>query len=317
MTNHVLCLPLLLILGACGTNLSSPADHGGTGGGSGQQSGPSSTGGSTPDSSKSECLAPYPGRNCLMGPHDCISTYWCMGGAWFSGADCRQDIPLCPGFEGDGGQDSAGGGNSGSIVTFEDGKGKGAMTGYGWVAVGGQATVSDPSCGYLPITQSTHCLTATIWNRPDALCITAEIPASPATSSPLDSGNSWGVQVGVNATNEEPVGTLGSSASGFASATFDLTGSPRSNLRALLHVQGDPEDTFYCADIVSGVAVPLTAFNTACWNGSGVSLVADKLHGIDKVAVQVSSGRAAITVSNLCLTRITFGPLDGADGGPS
>jgi hypothetical protein len=51
----------------------------------------------------------------------------------------------------------------------------------------------------------------------------------------------------------------------------------------------------------------LTSFNTACWDGSGTAFTADDASQIDKVGIQVSSTKAAITVSNLCLKSITFG----------
>jgi hypothetical protein len=75
-----------------------------------------------------------------------------------------------------------------------------------------------------------------------------------------------------------------------------------------LHRQGDPEATTYCAtNSGPGVPVNLTSFNTACWDGSGTAFTADDASQIDKVGIQVSSTKAAITVSNLCLKSITFG----------
>ena len=51
----------------------------------------------------------------------------------------------------------------------------------------------------------------------------------------------------------------------------------------------------------------LTSFNTACWDGSGTAFTADDAPLIDKVGIQVSSTKAAITVTNLCMKNITFG----------
>ncbi len=62
----------------------------------------------------------------------------------------------------------------------------------------------------------------------------------------------------------------------------------------------------YCA--TSGTAIPFTSFNTACWNipPNGTALTAVDVPNIDQIFVQVSAGPAAITVTNLCVTGITF-----------
>jgi hypothetical protein len=69
----------------------------------------------------------------------------------------------------------------------------------------------------------------------------------------------------------------------------------------------DPPATTYCAAMVSGTAISFTAFNTHCRDGSGAALTAADVLGIDKIGVRVSSGASAMTVADLCLTRIEFG----------
>ena len=46
---------------------------------------------------------------------------------------------------------------------------------------------------------------------------------------------------------------------------------------------------------------------TACWDGSGIALTSADVRNIDKAGLQVPSSFTAITLNNLCLTRIVFG----------
>ncbi len=64
--------------------------------------------------------------------------------------------------------------------------------------------------------------------------------------------------------------------------------------------------TTYCAPFSPGVPIPLTSFNTFCWDGSGTTLAPADVPNIDKVAVQVSSTERAATVEDLCLVEIAF-----------
>ena len=190
-----------------------------------------------------------------------------------------------------------------TTVIFSAGRGQGAMIGYGWVSLGSADTISSPTCGATtPITNAALCLSSTVWNASDALCLTGYVPAL-STSAPDYVGN-WGVQVGVNAS--EPAAAIGVS---HKTITLDVTGAPQTNLRALLHRFGDLETT-YCYLMTPGVPIPLTSFNTKCWEqpSSGVAFTDADAAKIDRVSVQVSSTTAgAITVSNLCLNGIVFG----------
>ena len=191
---------------------------------------------------------------------------------------------------------------SGTTVTFASGKAAGAMTGYGWVALGTADTISSPTCGTATITNAAPCLTSTTWNSTTALCITGSVPALSATA-PDYTGN-WGVSVGVNS-SDATGGTLGQT---FSSITIAVSGSPGSGLRALVHRKGDPAATSYCATLTSGTAMPLTSFSTTCYTPAspGTAITTTDVPNIDQISVQVSSGTAAITVSNLCITGITF-----------
>jgi hypothetical protein len=194
----------------------------------------------------------------------------------------------------------------GTTVVFGAGKGQGAMTGYGFVALGASDTLSSPTCGAskTPITKAAPCAADPNWSSTSALCITGSIPALPASPTSADYTNNWGVSVGVNATDPEG-GGLGQS---FTSVTITVTGSPTTGLRALVHKKGEAVDTSYCAPLTSGTAIPFTSFVTDCYNTvpAGTKITATDVPNIDKITVQVSSGSAAITVTDLCITGITF-----------
>jgi hypothetical protein len=190
------------------------------------------------------------------------------------------------------------------VATFLYGEATGPITGFGWIALGALDRVTDPTCGYYgaPITMTSPCLDTTNWNSPTALCISATIPALPAVPTQGDYDSNWGVQIGVNATITpgEPIGRA------YSTIAMSFSGSPTAGLRVELHRAGDPDATTYCATNTEA-AIPLTAFNTACWDNTGIAFTATDAPLIDKVGVQVSSTLAAITVANLCLTSVTFG----------
>jgi hypothetical protein len=190
------------------------------------------------------------------------------------------------------------------VATFLYGEATGPITGFGWIALGALDWVTDPTCGYYgaPITKTAPCSDTTNWNSPAALCISATIPALPAMPIQADYDNNWGVQIGVNATITpgEPIGRA------YSTIAMSFSGSPIAGLRVELHRAGDSDATTYCATN-TGAPIPLTAFNTACWDNTGIAFTATDAPLIDKVGVQVSSTLAAITVANLCLNSVTFG----------
>jgi len=202
---------------------------------------------------------------------------------------------------------------SGSTVTFATGKAQGAMTGYGWIAMGTQDSASSPTCGttLTPITNATPCASGTNWSGAASLCISGSIPVVTAdTAFPTgDYTADWGLQIGVNATDDVPSKTLGSNAASFSKITVTMSGTPPAGaaIRAEIHRLGDTDQVTYCATMQSGTPITLTAFNTACWDGSGTSLVAADIQNIDKIGVQISADMtSAYTVSNYCLTGIAF-----------
>jgi hypothetical protein len=191
-----------------------------------------------------------------------------------------------------------------TVITFKSGRGNGIMTGYGWVTLGASDTVTSPTCGATnaAITSASSCSTQTNWNSSTALCVTGSIPALPEVPSATDYTNNWGIQVGVNA--KEPNAAIGQS---FDTIALNLSGTPTSGLRIELHRSGDAVGTTYCALWTSSDPVPLTSFNTECWNDGGVAMTAADVPNIDKVGLQVTSGSAPITVTDLCIQSIVFG----------
>lgn len=130
--------------------------------------------------------------------------------------------------------------------------------------------------------------------------MTASIPALDAAKP--DYTANWGVQIGVDSTDAK--GGLGQSLS---SVTIAISGSPTSGLRAKVHLKGDAEGTDYCAAYTTG-AISFTSFTKTCYDTAspGTAITAADVSKIDQIGIQVPSGSAAISVSNLCITGITF-----------
>ncbi len=189
-----------------------------------------------------------------------------------------------------------------SITTFASGKGVGVMTGYGWVSLGTADTLTSPTCGTPPvlITGSALCTSQPNWNSSTALCMVGVVPK---LSSPSDSATNWGVEVGVN--SKAPPAVLGKS---FKTIAVGISGTPTSNLRIVLHRAIDSDAISYCASWTSSdTAVPLTSFNTSCWDGTGTQFATADIPKIDKVSIESTPSTEADTAVNLCLDSITFG----------
>jgi hypothetical protein len=193
-------------------------------------------------------------------------------------------------------------------VTFYSGQAQGRlMTGYAWVAMGKDDSMTSPTCDTgQPITNAMACTTETRWSTRNSLCMSGSIPALPAMPVQADYDNNWGMEIGVNA--KEPSDAVGPAMSGFTTVTFTYSGIPRSGVRAFIHRKGDPDATTYCVDsIKSDASISLTKFNTKCWGDpSSVFLTPPDLPSIDKIGLMVSSTASAITVSDFCLERIRF-----------
>ena len=194
------------------------------------------------------------------------------------------------------------------------------MTGYAYIALGASDTATDPKCApdsadpskTQDITKASPCPTTgtTVWKDAGSLCISGSIPV--VTGG--DYTSNWGLQIGVN-TVDPPAssadsGTLGQS---FSTITPNFTGTIDPNkavIRLVIHtVDMAAEAAPYCATVkTSGTTLSLDAFNTACWDGTGDDLPADKIPTIDKIGIQISSDTSnAYTVTDFCLTGITFG----------
>jgi hypothetical protein len=192
---------------------------------------------------------------------------------------------------------------TGDKVTISGGKGVGAMLGYGWVSFGSKDTVTDPTCGGTAMSATTACASTT-WSTTDSLCISGSIPALPASPTDTDYSTNWGMSVGLNAT--EPAGSgIGQT---FSTIAVAITGGPAAtSVRVQVHIKGDPDGTSYCIAYSTG-ALSLSKFAQDCYNTTPTkTLPAASIPSIDKVSVQVISGSAAVTVTKLCITGITFG----------
>lgn len=247
-----------------------------------------------------------------------------LGGALALSMSCASTAPSdnSGGSGGNEGGGSGGGGSGGSTgftctpsetnVCFFEGAAKGAMTGWGWVSLGIEDKLTDPTCDtdkreIHNRDTSGPCTTTTNWNAKDALCMTGNIPALPKEPYKSDYNNNWGIQIGVN-TSEPPGTTLGKD---YTSIALTFTGEPSTGNRAELHVKGDEAGVTYCADTKSGKEIKLTSFNQACWDGANAdpakALKTEMIPNIDKVGIQVSSvSEKEIKVENLCLMGIQF-----------
>jgi hypothetical protein len=196
--------------------------------------------------------------------------------------------------------------NTGSTVTFDKGKAAGAMTGYGWVALGSLDTITDPTCGAskTPITSITPCASDPNWSG-TGLCITGSCPALGATP---DYTNNYGVVVGVNAGDAGGTGdaslVLGQT---FTSITITATGAPTSEVRAQIHIKGDADSKSYCLKFTSGTAMDFAKFATDCYATAPTGLFpAASAPNIDKVSLEAVSATTAVSVTSMCMTGITF-----------
>jgi endoglucanase len=190
-----------------------------------------------------------------------------------------------------------------TTVTIVDGRAQGAMTGWGWVDLGADDEVTDPVCldPEGPIEAGVSCVN-TYWSRSNAYCVSGYIPALSSNPTADEYANNWGIRTNVGVT-ADGTGTLGQT---FSSVAASVTGTPQTGLRLNVHRRGDSGATVYCAVITPGSFVSLSRFNTACWDDTGVALSAADVAKIDMVSLHVPSASSSITLSNLCLTGLTF-----------
>jgi hypothetical protein len=264
-----------------------------------------------------------------------------MSAMMTSCAGNSDDGPSGSGGAGGSGGGGSGGGNIASdtctdpasdAVTFCNGKAQGVMTGYAFIALGKADTATDPKCAEDSKTPSvTRQITSadntpsgacpatgtTVWKAPGSLCISGSVPMVVGG----DYKSNWGLQIGVN-TVDPPATAAGSGTLGktYSTITLTTTGAVTPTnpaIRAMIHVVNmaatakNPENNPYCATMVSGKAIALTSFNTACWGPTekeGIALTAADIPNIDKIGVQISSDvDRAYTATDFCLTGIQFG----------
>jgi hypothetical protein len=83
---------------------------------------------------------------------------------------------------------------------------------------------------------------------------------------------------------------------------------PTTGLRAVVHRMGDPATSNYCAAMSSDTTIiAFTAFNTACWDGSGKSLTLADVSNLDWIGIQVPSTSSVIK-PNLCFDGVMLVP---------
>ncbi len=180
------------------------------------------------------------------------------------------------------------------------------MEGYARVTLGADDSNSSPTCDTTKdlITKDAPCTATTNWDEEDSLCLTGSIPALPVEPSDDDYKNNWGVEIGVNATTDEPSGPISKS---FSTVTLNWTGGPSSGYRILLHKQGELDDATYGIAAKSGTAYDITKFSSTPWEpAKGTFLTAADATSIDKIMLQVYSGGTAIEVNSLCLKSIVL-----------
>jgi hypothetical protein len=286
-------------------NPGGHSDTGGTNetGGSNDTGGSSETGGTSDSGGSSETggASDSGGSSETGGTSDTGGSSETGGSAGSGGSNPSGGSSQAGGSAGS--SNTCGASPDSNAVAFCKGQAVGAMTGWGWVALGSADTLTDPTCdtAKAAITSAAPCTANTNWNKTDALCMSGSIPAL-AGEEPDYAGN-WGIQLGVNA--KDPNEGMGTS---WKTVTLSVSGSPTTGLRAILHKSGDADDVGYCAGMKSGTALAITDFNSMCWDSSGDDLTEGDAGSIDKVGVQVTpSTEEDITVSDLCLTKVEFG----------
>jgi hypothetical protein len=148
------------------------------------------------------------------------------------------------------------------------------------------------------------------------MCVSAQIPALPASATEQDKADNWGVMVGYSFTDSTPL------SAGYKSVTYVIeTGSPTSPtpLQRVLHLKGDPDDVFYCNDYdLITFMIPFTGFRSPCHDRTGVEtkfLRDSDVPNIDKVGLLVEPGAEAFAVNNLCFREVIFNSgLTGTGG---
>ena len=116
------------------------------------------------------------------------------------------------------------------------------------------------------------------------------------------------VGIGFNL-NQDSAGATNGTVSAPANivVTTVLSGSGAGNAVARVQITDTGSATSWCVDAgkwTSGVAIPITSFNTACWDNSGTYLTAGA--AIQAVHITIPSDATADRPFAICLAGVTF-----------
>jgi hypothetical protein len=193
-------------------------------------------------------------------------------------------------------------------VCIVGGQVRGLFSGSGWVDMGLNDSLTDPTCGVdkHAITTENACASQFNWNSETALCMTGSVSGLPGTASDAEYDASWGVEIGIGGRDQSEA--IGTALAKYSMVTFFFTGPPTVWTRATLHRKGDPKTKTYCIDSVkSGRALYLARFNTKCWGDvTTVVLQPEDYPKIDYFALRSPPLQETSTVDNLCLTGLSF-----------
>lgn len=194
---------------------------------------------------------------------------------------------------------------AGSTI-FRDGASIGLLAGPAVPIWGEKDTLTGPTC--LPgdyTSNGRSCTQYLSWGQGDALCLSGTVPAVPTA----ELGTSWGLGYQIT------VGRAGELGQDFTTVSANLTGVPASATKAgrfMLGVKTLNSDgtttLYYHIDNGTGTAYPLTEFNTQWWdNTTGVFLKTEMVRHINYFHVLIASATSdSVTVTNLCLSQVTF-----------
>lgn len=134
-----------------------------------------------------------------------------------------------------------------------------------------------------------------------SVCISGKV--GQITGSPPDYTDDWGCGVGINLNqaqgNMTTANTYALTGTGVTVTTSAVPSC--TSARVIL----DEGGVTYCAALTSGVLIPWTTFNTACWDNSGTALTGAPTSKAIKIQF-VASTTASCTFSNFCITQVSL-----------
>ncbi len=170
----------------------------------------------------------------------------------------------------------------------------GSLKGYGFTWVG---TLSNSTTCITPTCNTTGC-TPTFGTS--ALCAAGVVTADTSYNSVIGIG----FNLNQPSTGGTTLGTVSAPSNVTVTATFSGTGA--GNAASRIQIVG-ADGSNYCAAAgswTSGVATPISTFNTACWDGSGTALTAGT--AINAIDIVVPSSGTVDSPFSICLTGVTL-----------